>query len=443
MTDLDLTSTTDGPAEPEATHPGVWRALSFVLVMAAVIIMISWIIQSRNASDVAAENSRTLDVDATMVFVDEQPLPAGATVAVLGIDVRDRTPIDAGGLELEIPSRLNSMLALFDADGDVHGLALVEPGAERGQVVISPTSTARALLSMSPALLQSDLVRTQQNVSVIVLDEAFEPLRAALATSPNITASNPEVEAALAAILDRVPGRVPAPDQGCDSILNERAVAVTGACIEPSTTGASINNEQDRWILAFAGPAPWASVCAAISPAGTPGSQQNVSPSECGDEALLAAPGPLTDRSREQADVVNRVQIAIAVDLFGTYVAPLADLTSGVAGLNRRSNSQVLGSLNEITSTAAALIGQDPGFQSALDVLVSSATPIERHAAMLAATRVMIESSGGYVEDWNIDASGHRLLLDFYDRVGEQMQIVDRSEWRWTADASGIIQVGS
>ena len=427
--------------DAEANHPGVWRALSFVLVFAAAVVLIVWTLQSRTASNLAVQNSRTLDADATMVVVEGLELPSNPSVTVLGIDGRLRTPLPTEGVELDIPSRVTSLVALYDGSDNIHGLAVVPPGGDRDAVSISPTSTARALMTLAPSVLKPDLVRTGQSLELIEADPAFTVLSDAVAASTNLSASNPTVEAAVAAILDRVQRRA-VPDQGCDSVLNPRALAITGTCVEPSTSGATVSNEQDRWALAFGSPEPWSTVCAAIAPAGTPGSQQSLETAECGGQALLAAPGPLTRTSSTDAAVTNRVQVAAGVELYSSYTAPFLDLVGGSAGLNRRDNTHVFGSLDELVATTSALIGQDPGFDSALLLLVEAATPIERHAATLGATRSLAGAAGAIVPDWDAGASSHEALLDFYDRVGEQMLVVDRAEYRWTADASGIIAIG-
>ena len=441
MTDTDHMSDPRS-VDAEANHPGVWRALSFVLVSAAAIVLIIWTLQSRTASNLAVQNSRTLDADATMVVVEGLTLPPNPSVSVLGIDGRLRTPLPADGVELDIPSRVASLVALHDGSDNLHGLALVPPGGDREPVAISPDSTARALMALAPSVLKPDLAKTNQSLVVIEADEAFDVLSEAIAASSNLSDSNPTVEAAVAAILDRVQRRG-VPDQGCDSILNPRALAISGTCVEPSTSGATVSNEQDRWALAFSGPAPWSSVCAAIAPAGTPGSQQSLDQGDCGTEALLAAPGPLSRSSSNDAAVINRVQVAAGVELYASYTAPFLDLVGGSAGLNRRDNTHVFSSLDELVAATSGLIGQDPGFDSALRLLVEAATPIERHAATLAATRSLTDAAGSYVPDWDAGASSHTMLLDFYDRVGEQMLVVDRAEYRWTADSSGVIAIGA
>ncbi len=439
MTDTDHMSDARS-VDAEANHPGVWRALSFVLVAAAAIVLIVWTLQSRTSSNLAVQNSRTLDADATMVMVDG-PLPSNPSVSVLGVDGRIRTAVGPDGVELDIPSRVTSLVALFDGSDKLRGLALVPPGGDRDPVMISATSTARALMSLAPSVLKPDLVRTGQSLALIESDEAFGVLTDAVAASSNLSDANPTVEAAVAAILDRVQRRA-VPDQGCDSVLNPLALAITGTCVEPSTSGATVSNEQDRWALAFGGPEPWSTVCAAIAPAGTPGSQQSLGTGDCGNQALLAAPGPLSRASSNDPAVINRVQIAAGIDLYANYTAPFLDLAGGSAGLNRRDNTHVFRSLDELVATTSALIGQDPGFDSALRVLVEAATPIERHAATLAATRSLTEAAGAYVADWDNGASSHEVLLSFYDRVGEQMLVVDRAAYRWTADASGILAIG-
>lgn len=440
MTDTDHMSDARS-VDAEANHPGVWRALSFVLVSAAAIVLIVWTLQSRTASNMAVQNSRTLDADATMVQVDGMPLPANASVSVLGIDGRLRTPIADAGVEIDIPSRVSSLVALHDGSDNVHGLAIVPPGGDRDPVSISPSSTARALMSLAPSVLKPDLVRTAQSLQVIEADEAFTVLTDAIAESSNISESNLPVEAAVAAILDRVQRRS-VRDQGCDSVLNPRALAISGTCVEPSTAGATVSNEQDRWALAFRGPAPWSTVCAAVAPEGTPGSRQSLELGDCGGEALLVAPGPLARTAASDAVVTNRVQVAAGVELYASYTAPFLDLVGGSAGLNRRDNTHVFGALDELVATTTGLIGQEPGFDSALRLLVEAATPIERHAASLAATRSLTEAAGAYVPDWDANASSHLTLLDFYDRVGEQMLVVDRVVYQWTADSSGIVAIG-
>lgn len=438
MTDLDADSPATRAVDDDEGRPGVWRVLSLLLVAASAVVVAVWILQSRSASDLAVENSRTLDVEPVSVFVDDIEFPPGARVAVLGIDDRAATPIGVAGTELDVPTRAASLVALLDDTNAIHGLSLVSRESDRSPVVVSPGTTAHALLALSPMLLDADLERTRQRVESIEDEPAVVELAQLLAQQPDITAENEAVEIALAAILDRVPTTA-LPDQGCDSILNARALAVAGTCAEPASSGVTIHNEQDRWVLAFSGPEPYAAVCAAIAPAGTPGSQRGLSPVDCGPESLLVAPGPIIDRSPERTTINARILAAAGVQLYAGYAAPFADLAGGAAGLTRTSNSHILASTDDLVVTTTQLADDDRGYASALDVLIAASTPVERHAASIAATRIMLDNGAELIDDWDPSTSLHGRLLDFYDRVGERMLAEDRTEWRWTADAWGVI----
>ncbi|MEM7094180.1 MAG: hypothetical protein AAF567_14340 [Actinomycetota bacterium] len=425
----------------DQSMPGVWRGLSLILVAASAIVIVIWIFQSRSASSTAALNARALDTDSTRVVVENQELPANAGVAVLGMDGRTRTTIGPRGVDLDVPSRHHSVIALFDGEGAIHGLAFVPPGDDRSPIAISPDSTARTVLSMAPSLLGRDVLQTRQDVAVISEDAAFAELTDALSNDTNISRANRGVEAALARILNRVPIR-PLPDQGCDSVLNARAVPMVGTCVEPDADGVTISNEQDRWVVLFAGPMPWSQVCSAVAPTGTPGSQRAVSRLDCSDEALLSAPGPVSSAVGNEAAVANRVHIAAGVEVWSDYAAPLLDLSGGSTGLNRTDNSHVFDAIDELVATISGLIGQQPGFESAMQVFVDRVTPAERHAATLAGARSLAESAGTYVDGWNPAASTHTDILDFYDRVGEQMEIEDRLAFRWDVDGAGTVSIG-
>lgn len=441
MTDFDAPDPRHTPGR-SSSRPGLWRVLSLLLVIAAVVVVAMWMLQSRSTRDIAAPNGHTLELRSTDVVVDSLDLPPNATVAVLGFDHREATPLGPGGARLDIPTIVPVMVALLDDQGDIHGLRLVSRPVDRERVVITPASTAHALLVLSPAFLDADLERARQQVEFIDDDPAYETVVEAIAASSNLGSANDAVETAIAAILDRVHRANPLSDQGCDSILNPAARAVAGTCAVPNSTGSTINNEQDRWVLAFASPQPYEVLCAAVAPAGTPGSQRTIGRVECGDRVLLAAPGPIVDRSSERAAEIDRIRLATTVQVFGAFAAPIVDLAGGSAGLNRSTNAHVLDHIEPLVDRMTDRIRNDPGLAGALDVVISSATPPERHGATVDAARALLDEPAAYIEDWNADASTHLQFLDLFERIGDRMQVVGRSEWRWTADAVGIAELG-
>ena len=89
------------------------------------------------------------------------------------------------------------------------------------------------------------------------------------------------------------------------------------------------------------------------------------------------------------------------------------------------------------------LAGADARFESAVDSLVTASSPIERHRAgvdAVAATLGSPESTSLFPARY-ASATGYRELLSFFERVGARM-LDDRTDWRWTAESVGEINVG-
>ena len=173
MTDFDAPDPRPTPGR-SSSRPGLWRVLSLLLVIAAVVVVAMWMLQSRSTSDIAARNGHTLELRSTDVVVDSLDLPPNATVAVLGFDHREATPLGPGGARLDIPTIVPVMVALLNDQGDIHGLRLVSRPVDRERVVITPASTAHALLVLSPAFLEADLERARQCFDICLQVDEYD-----------------------------------------------------------------------------------------------------------------------------------------------------------------------------------------------------------------------------------------------------------------------------
>jgi len=422
---------------------GAWRILSILCAVSAILLIVLWTVQSRQASDLAA-GSPALETSTISVVVDRLTPPPDASLVALGLLAAPDVPLAEGVAAVDVPASIHSLIAMVDGNRGLHGLAIARPNPAGGQVLISPRSTGEALLMLSPGILNNDVEGTVRSIESLSEDPAFVELESALLISSDLSEANPAVEAALAAILDRVPVRRPLPDQGCDSIVNQRAYTAAGTCIDPTPTGALISNEQDRWGLIFSGPEPYEQVCAALMPANTSGSRITLEPTTCGTTALLTAPGP-TSSDSEQRFVQSRVRDAAAVQLYIDFVAPWADLAGGAAGLSTLAPTQLVADPDRVVSAVESMRTSNSAVVDALNVTLEPSTPIERHGATLVMARVML--SGQYAEQ----VAAHPLgdspvaggLLNFYDRVGAEMDETVRRELKWTASPFGLISIGA
>ena len=141
----------------------------------------------------------------------------------------------------------------------------------------------------------------------------------------------------------------------------------------------------------------------------------------------------------------DRIANATAVHFFGSYVAPFADLTGGVSGLNRTSNSHILTNLGPLLALSNELSETNPAFADAIDTVTRSTTPVERHNASLAVARAMLESAAidTVINDFDRDESSHEELLALLERTGEAMVVNDRTDRRWTADSEATFTIGN
>ena len=298
-------------------RPGPWRAVSLLVVLAALIVVALSILQARAASDVAIPTQRQIELEQTVVTVSGPPVASGSEIAVLGLpDAQSRRPFDNAGTELDLPQNVLALVSLTNANGEIVGLAIVPPGDDRSQVQISFRSTAQSLVVLTPGFLRSNLDQhLAANMDVIEADPAFEELVDALAMNSNITLPNESVEARVAAIADRLPIRQAPADQGCDSVVSRDAYASAGTCVQPGATGLTVSNEQDRWVLVFHETPDGNAACGIVAPAEEIGDEELISNTDCQGVARLAAPGPEADYRDAQELVDRQVRIATGVNL--------------------------------------------------------------------------------------------------------------------------------
>jgi len=443
MTDLDIqldvpTSTSHNVPR----RPGIWRAVSLVAVAAALAISAVSVLQARSASNVEIAEQKEVPLQSSTVSVSDLPTPVGSKIAVLGLDRSKRRDVTGLTTSLDLPRGLPSVVALFDPDDAIVGLAAVGGDAERA-VDISPRSTARALMLLTPGVLRPNIEEGLVNVGLIERDAAFDTLVSAIAADSNLSRPNSPVEQAHAQIVDRLEADSPAPDQGCDSVLSRSAYPSTGACAQPKDIGIVISNEQDRWALLFNAANNYAALCAIIAPTGIDGDEILVPTAECEGEALLVAPGrPGTDGDN-QATINERVRSASAVTLLYDYVGPFADLVGASAGFADESAIHLRSNSKSIVGSLSGLVATNDEFSDAMDVSQRSSNNLQRHTASVDAARFIIATSDStdLISTRIQGNSDHLPILDFFERSGEFM-VNPQLDWQWDADAFGIVSFG-
>lgn len=426
-------------------RPGLWRVVSLLAVAVALVVTALSVLQSRDESNVAVPERNPVALEtATVTVVDVDP-SGGSYVAVLGLaDTDSRQELRADGTQVGLPEGMASLVALNDANGDLIGLVLVPKGEGRSAVQISASSTAQALLLLSPGILRSNLTESYVNTDVIESDPAFDKLVDAIRTNPNLSGDNELVEQAYAEIADRLPAQRPAAEQGCDSVLARNAYPSAGTCVQPEATGLLITNEQDRWALIYSGTEGFGDLCAIISPTNTEGAEVLIPSEQCTGESLMVAPGPISNQGDSQALIEDRVRSAVAVTQLYEYAGPFADLAGASAGFSDDSVAHIRRNSREVVDSLAVLIRTNEAFAASMDVTRRSTTALDRHNAAVTAARHIIAAADttALIPQRLPGNDAHLDILDFFVRAGERM-VAPRTDWRWEADATGLIDFGA
>lgn len=443
MTDLDST-----PIEPSASpsppagSPDVWRIVTLATVVAAVIITAIAVILARGASDVQTPNQPTIELESASVVLGDM----GAVVtdiAVLGLPHQaSRQAFNANGNTVDIPAGSAAVVAAYDANTSMVGLAIVRD-ASAGPVEISAESTARALLALSPGVLRPNLDETFANLAMIEADDAYRQLVVAVRSNPNMSTANVPLETAYAAIADRVPVKRPLADQGCDSVLQRDAFSAAGACVQPKTSGMLITNQQDRWALLYSGGNDWSELCGAVSPANTNGDEALIENEQCRALTLIVAPGPIRQTTADPVIVQDRLRTAAAVNVLYSYAGPFADLAGGSAGFANESTTHIRRKASEVEGSLSSLADSNDEFAAAVDITFIEATAQQRHRAMVSAARYLLDlaDSTTLIPHRTQGDKQHVPLLDFYERAADRM-VASRTAVQWEANAVGQIDFG-
>lgn len=450
MTDLDaIIEQANIEVMPRAApdlpkQPGLWRVISLLAVLAAVVISTVAILQARNASNVATPKSAPLELETTKVTVADLNVNSDAQLAVLGLSQSSsQRAFDAAGTEISVPRDSPAILALTGADGAVIGLATSRPNDDRATTVMSPRSTARTLMLLSPGMLRADLATTFAQLDTIEAEPAFDKLVEAVRANSNISADNEAVEAAYAEIADRLPAPGLVADQGCSSVIASGAYASAGVCVQPKATGQVLTNEQDRWALLFNGIDDYQTLCAIVAPRNLDGGEALIPSEQCAGEALLVAPGRVVNLGSDQPTIDQRIRTASAVQMLYSYTGPFADLAGASAGFSRQTSSHLRQNATEVVQSLAMLEQQSNEFSAAMEIALIASTPQDRHIAAVSATRLILGSAdtAAIIPARSAADEGHLDILSFYQRAGERM-VSQRTDWRWDARASGTVNFG-
>lgn len=444
MTDLETSTQT--PVSAALSLPkraGLWRVLSLAAVAAAVVITTISVLQARDASNVSLPTRPAITLESATVTVSDLPPPI--EVAVLGLESQNsRTAFESPSAVVQLPVGAPAVVALYDADTSIVGLALVPADIDRATVEVSARSTASALFALTPGLLNPSMAETRNRVSLVENDPAFAALVDAVRANPNLSSANEAVELAYAELADRIPLFGVLADQGCDSVIARDAYSSAGACVQPQATGQFITNEQDRWALLYSGPASWTDLCAIVAPASGEGSDVLVPSEQCSGDTLMVAPGSFNSQSDNQEAVTQRVRSATAVNSLWFYAGPFAELVGGSAGFTAESTSHIRKRSAEIVGSLSLIVDSDEAFAAAMDVSTRPSTARERHLSAVLAARTLIAASDStsLIPTRNAGDTQHLDLLDFLARAGERM-IANRTSTIWQADSVGMIDFGA
>lgn len=433
----------DAPNLPK--RPGLWRVVSLLAVAAALAVTALSVLQSRDESNVTVPERDPVALENANVTVTDLPAPGGSHVAVLGLaESASRQELGDGGVQVGLPDGMASVVALSDPNGNLIGLTVVPQGQVGNTVQISATSTAQALLLLSPGILRPNLAESYINTGVVESDPAFDKLVEAVRSNPNLSDDNELVEQAFAEIADRLPAQRPAADQGCDSVLARNAYSSAGTCVQPEATGLLITNEQDRWALIYSGTDGFTDLCAIISPTTTAGAEVLIPSEQCSGDSLMVAPGPVPNQGDGQALMDDRLRSAVAVTQLYDYVGPFADLAGASAGFANESISHIRRNSADIVDALAFLISSNEEFAASMDIARMSATALDRHNAAITAARHIIEAADttALIPQRIPGNDAHLDILDFFLRAGERM-VSPRTDWRWEADATGMVDFGA
>jgi len=450
MTDLDpLADTMDFDAHRAASSTstglsGAWRVVSFVAVVAALVVTALSVYRSRSASDVPVPERTAIALETSTVSITDLPAPAGSHLAVLGLPADEsRVEVASGGTAVSLPVGLAALVSLTDDTGSLTGLAIVPADAPRPAVELSALSTARSLIVLSPGVLRPNLARSLDSLAGIEEDAAFAELVEAIRSNPDLSGDNPTLEQAYAELADRLTVDTRA-DQGCDSVLSSDAYPSAGTCVQPRPTGLVIENEQDRWVLVYSADDDGIEPCATVAPATSEHHDPLVPYEQCTGRALLAAPGPVLQQSDGQGLINARVRTAAAMTALYEYAGPFADLAGGSAGFTQAAVTHLRRDATEVAESLAVLIDSDEAFADATDVARRAMTPHDRHVAAITATRAIIGAADttSLIPQRAQGESGHDAILDFFERSTERM-ISSQAHWRWEADAVGAADFGS
>ena len=442
MTDIDTDNARQLAEDSTGSH-GLWRVLSLAAVLAGVALTALSLLQARDASNVQIPDFAPIALAKTNVTIGGDLPVTADQVAVLGLahseSRQDFNP--AGGTSVQLPQDTPSVIALYQADSALVGLAVTtDPTLD---VEVTAESTAHALLVLSPGVLRPNIAQSLANVERIMEDASYSVLVDALRSNPNLSTSNSAVETAFAQIADRVPLKNPPADQGCDSVVQRDAYPATGMCVQPQAGGLLISNHQDRWVYVYDNDSDWSELCATISPESTTWDEESVDVEQCGEGSLVVAPGRVTLDGFDEEMVKQRLRTIAALNSLYEYVGPFADLAGGSAGYLGRGTNHFHNEATSVEDSLNMLVETNDQLATVVDVTLIESTARERLLASTTASRILIDAADvtSLIPHRTPGDSQHLALLDFYTRASDLMTS-SQVDIRWEADALGQLSFG-
>lgn len=418
-------------ALPTPARPGPWRILAILALLVSVALVAAGLAVSYSRSDVGedgfGQSSETTRLE-VIGLGDSRTLSA----EVLGLAAPVPQDVDDLGriLSLEIPARSPYVVAVHRNGDDLVGLAY-SPGLDlqpNAVVRVTPDSTARALLALSPAVIDLDPTVVINRVNQLAQTEQYGFLVQAVIATTDLRRSDPALEAAIANVLNQIAPVAPAPLAGCDSIGNDAAFPAAGACAIPNaeTGQLSLLNNQNRWIVVFGSIEP-GQICAVVPPAQVAGGSYLLdADGDCGTSVDLAAPGPFVVVGEQSALVGEEVAVAAALNALWYYGIPFLDAAGGGSGIAAEAGERITADPQTITTELVMLFSENRPLRQAANALtVEGAAANERSRTAIEISRAAFELPAlmtGLSPDLPLvdQGSDAAALLDLFARVSEQ-----------------------
>lgn len=335
----------------------IWRYLSVALVVGIVALTGLHLFRG-----IAASEQPAVAETATGVSIRVQGFrnPQDLQLQVLSQSSVAMPPVSRTGYArgVELPAAPPLVIAASRTSGELVGLAIVAPEAEPtapNRVLITPRTTAHALVSTAPGVLQAGSILSASRLDDPSLAAPLGQLIAEVANAENLSAANPRLELRLAQVVDALGLSGPTPTE-CAT-----GYRTAGACVQDTADGPLVSVGA-QWVAVF--PDAQITPCAILAP----DTIDATIPAACGSRVVFAIDGPWQppDGAEELANegiVASQLAMASGVTAAGSYSIPFADLMLGASGA-AEPQSEIGPQMRRSSADILALVTQTDGLRA-------------------------------------------------------------------------------